>query len=384
MAEEREEAMPDVETVGGEEGEAPKPPQPTRYRPGAFGRAVPRGFGRPSSTATAHSFNPGEVKETLEQPESRYGWGRSDPTLGTSRKRQWVGDGRRKRSLGGGADDDDDDDDYYSENDEKYRMYKNKRLRVVHDPDIQSINDRETKTFMILTDEVMESAWREPQGTHFTNMIQGGVNGALRPESYIYVSNKRGLENVVEDELWANRNAGNMMNKLCDRIDWLNDQLGQIRQRVARANDDTAARLREEDGRRTREAKEKSDGQEEARKEADRYRDHYRHVRYRSMVNFAFNRGFLDKRDALTEWGGANLMHGRLRAISGLVHGGDLRNDIALADSEYLMSYQGKTQKEFYFTMFKNIYMMEFELARWLGRFSSRTGLADYTKDGGC
>lgn len=249
------------------------------------------------------------------------------------------------------------------ENDEMYVKYKNKRLRVVYEDDLPPVllRTRKPRTFMIMTDEVEEKAWRNPYGTAFEGHLRNGADGALRPDAYISVSNNTGLGNMVEDELWANRNAGNMIHKLCERIDWLNEKFGWLRQRAIDA-DAQAEKLRHEITRL------KTGGNNS--KEGDKYLDFFRHVRYRTMIQFAHNRGYMDKNAPFQDWGGPDRLFNRLRLLSNMMHGGDLRSDVALADSDYLQQYQNEPPIKFYLPMFEKIYMTPIGLARWLSGYS--------------
>jgi len=264
------------------------------------------------------------------------------------------------------------------EKDDMYLRYKNKRMRVLHKPDLPStLAERKFRTFMIMTDEMEESLWGDRSGAYFKNALQSAVQGAMRPESYIVISNHSGMEDVTEDEIWANRKAGNMIHTLCDRVDWLNEQLGHLKRSRDEAENLVQKLLREKEESSTAEKKrieeeqrvaEASRAAEEVRVANERkYRDYFRHIRYRSMIQYAQNRGYLRIADSDNSSDSAKLI-GRLRAISTLLHGGNLKSDVELAESEYVALHHGEGPRQFYPSMFQKIYMMDLKLAKRLGK----------------
>lgn len=256
------------------------------------------------------------------------------------------------------------------EEDEMYLRYKNKRMRVLHEPDIpDTLANTKFRTFMMMTDEMGEAVWGDPRGAYFKNTIQHGLEGAMRPDSYIFITNRSNLEEITEDELWANRKAGVMIHTLCDRIDWLNEQLTRLTQRADKAETQAQELLLQKD--KQIKAANESRAAEKIRAAKDaKYRDYFHHVRYRTMIQFTQNRGFLKKTPQSTNGDEASKLIGRLRATSAMLHGGDLRGDLVLADSEYIALHQGESPRQFYRSMFEAIYMMTFDLAKWLGKCS--------------
>lgn len=264
------------------------------------------------------------------------------------------------------------------EEDDMYLRYKNKRMRVLHYPDLpKALANSKFRTFMIMTDEMEESLWGDRSGAYFKNALQSAVQGAMRPESYIAISNHSGEEDVTEDEVWANRKAGNMIHTLCDRVDWLNEQLGRLKESRDEAENLVQKLLREKEESSTAEKSKIEEGQRAAEKgrvaeeiraaNERKYRDYFHHIRYRSMIQYAQNRGYLKTSDSEKSSDSAKLI-GRLRAISTLLHGGNLEADVALAESEYVALHQVEVPEQFYPSMFQNIYMMDFKLTKWLGK----------------
>ena len=102
----------------------------------------------------------------------------------------------------------------------------------------------------------------------------------------------------------------------------------------------------------------------------ERMLNQFRDVRFRTMIQQARNRGHMNLNAPFAVWGGATQLYSRLKLLSSVIHGGDLRSDIALIDSDYLETRHGEGLRRFYLEMFKEIYMISLDLARFLGKLS--------------
>ncbi|KAK1763202.1 hypothetical protein QBC33DRAFT_550122 [Phialemonium atrogriseum] len=98
----------------------------------------------------------------------------------------------------------------------------------------------------------------------------------------------------------------------------------------------------------------------------ERMLNQFRDVRFRTMIQQARNRGHMNMNASFSAWGGATQLYSRLKLLSSVIHGGDLRSDIALIDSDYLETRHGEGLRRFYLEMFQKIYMISLDLARFL------------------